>query len=252
MIDIGRFAVTLENTALFLDIDGTLIDLASRPDDVIVPPGLLTDLAATRALLGGALALVSGRAVANIDRLFSPLEIPASGVHGSEFRPLPPGPAQQLAPCVPEELRRAAAEIVARYPGALLEDKGVAVALHWRLAPQAGAAIAAEVHALMQHAPKSLTLLHGHSVLEIKGSSLDKGKAVERFLETPPFLGRQPVFIGDDVTDQAAFAVVTRFGGFAFSVSREMEGTLDWFASPTAVRQWLHQIASAKSVTAVA
>lgn len=252
MIDIGRIELAPDATALFLDIDGTLIDLASRPDGVFVPESLKADLGATSELLGGALALVSGRAVVDIDRLFSPLGLPASGVHGSEFRPRPGEPALRLAPLIPDELRAKAQEIVDEHPGALLEDKGIAIALHWRLAPQFGTAIEAAVAAMMEGAPPGLAALRGHAVVEIKGSALNKGIAVERFLQEPAFRGRRPVFIGDDVTDQAAFAAVTRNGGFAFAVGRAMEDTLDWFASPAEVRRWLGQLAGSNRIQAVA
>ncbi len=252
MIDIGRIALSPRETALFLDIDGTLIDLAPRPDEVVVPASLKADLGALFGVLDGALALVSGRAVEEIDRLFSPLGLPASGVHGSEFRPVPPGAALQLAPRIPDDLREQARKIVENYPGTLFEDKGIAIALHWRLAPQYGRAIEAGVAAIMENAPAGLTMLRGHSVLEIKGSTLNKGSAVKRFLEEDAFRGRQPVFVGDDVTDQFAFDVVTRLGGYAFAVGREIEGTMDWFASPTEVRKWLGQMSRASDVPAVA
>lgn len=252
MIDIGRIALKPENTALFLDIDGTLIDLASRPDDVFVPPSLRSDLGAVFTRLSGALALISGRAVDEIDRLFSPLGLPASGVHGSEFRPQPPGPAQRLAPRIPDDVRARAAAIIAQYPGTLFEDKGIAIALHWRLAPQFGAAVEADALAMMETAPAGLTLLRGHAVLEIKGSTIDKGMAVDRFLNEDAFRGRRPVFVGDDVTDQAAFAAVTRHGGYAFAVGREMEGTMDWFASPSEVRKWVGQLAGRTQARAMA
>lgn len=252
MIDIGLIALPPDETALFLDIDGTLLDLAPRPDDVVVPASLKTDLSAGRVLLGGALALVSGRAVEEIDRLFSPLGLPASGVHGSEFRPVPLEPVLRLAPRIPDDIRARAEAIIARYPGALFEDKGIAIALHWRLAPQFGAAIEAEAQAMMESAPKNLTMLRGHSVLEIKGSTLNKGTAVDRFMREEPFRGRRPVFVGDDVTDEWAFAEVTKQGGYAFAVGRPIEGTLDWFASPSEVRRWLSHMVGGAQVPAVA
>lgn len=252
MIDIGRIELPPGETALFLDIDGTLLDIAARPDDVFVPAGLKSDLGKAYQILGGALALVSGRAVEDIDRLFSPLGLPASGVHGSEFRPFPPDDAQRLAPRIPDDIRARAAAIVAQYPGTLFEDKGIAIALHWRLAPQFGAAIEADAQAMMEKAPSNLAMLRGHSVLEIKGSALNKGMAVDRFLKEDAFRGRRPVFVGDDVTDQAAFAAVTRHGGYAFAVGRAMDGTMDWFASPTEVRKWLSQLVGRASVPAVA
>ena len=252
MLDIGRIEIAPDETALFLDIDGTLVDLAPRPDAVFVPEELKANLASVFAMLDGAVALVSGRPVSDIDRLFSPLGLPASGVHGAEFRPVPPGPPLRLAPSIPDDIRAQASAIVERCPGALLEDKGIAIALHWRLAPHFATAIEAAAEAMMERAPPELTLLRGHSVLEIKASRLDKGLAIERFLEEPAFRGRRPVFVGDDVTDQAAFKAVTRYGGYAFAVGRAMEDTLDWFASPAEVRRWLGQLVDRRTVRAFA
>ncbi len=252
MIDIGLIELPPGETALFLDIDGTLLDIAARPDDVVVPASLKADLGAAYGLLGGALALVSGRAVDEIDRLFSPLGLPASGVHGSEFRPSPPGRAERLAPRIPDDVRARAEAIIKQYPGALFEDKGIAIALHWRLAPQFGVAIEADAQAMMEKAPSNLTLLRGHCVLEIKGATLDKGMAVDRFLKEDAFRGRRPVFVGDDVTDESAFAAVTRHGGYAFAVGREIDGTLDWFESASDVRKWLARMVGRGPMQAVA
>ena len=253
MIDIGRIELAPRDAALFFDIDGTLLDLAARPDEVVVPASLRSDLGAAHQLLDGAVALISGRAVAEIDRLFSPLGLPASGVHGSEFRPTPPGSA--------DATRTAHSR---RHPG---PGRGDHRALSRRacsrtrasrspytggMAPQFGAAIEAEARAMMEKAPANLTMLRGHAVLEIKGSALDKGMAVDRFLAEDAFRGRRPVFVGDDVTDEAAFAAVTRHGGYAFAVGRPMEGTMDWFASPSEVRRWLGHLVGRTSAQAVA
>lgn len=249
MIDVDRIDPnlidpSLDGAALFLDIDGTLLDIAPRPDAVAVPASLRADLGRVRAALGGALALVSGRAVGEIDRLFAPLVLPASGVHGAEFRPDPHGAAERLAPRIPDEVRAGVQAVVARHPGALFEDKGVAVAAHWRLAPEAGTAIEGAVRDLLRAAPSELAALRGHCVLEIKASALDKGRAVDRFMRAAPFAGRRPVFIGDDVTDEAAFAAARRRGGLAYSVGRPMEGAMDWFASAADVRRWIGRLAS--------
>ena len=252
MIDIDTTGLAWDEVALFLDIDGTLIDLAAKPDKVIVPPTLIHDLSALYLRLGGALALVSGRRIAEIDHLFAPLLLPASGVHGSEFRPEPNGAVRHFAPPLPDGLRTRAAEIVALFPGALFEDKGVAIAVHWRLCPESGPAIKAAIADMMQGAPVSLVMLNGHCVLEIKAGSVDKGIAVARFLETTAFAKRRPMFIGDDVTDQAAFAAVRRLGGRALSVGRLIEGATDYFADPNAVRRWLSRIVAQIQTPAMA
>jgi trehalose 6-phosphate phosphatase len=252
MIDIDTTGLAWDKIALFLDIDGTLIDLAPKPDKVVVPSTLVNDLSAMYARLGGALALVSGRRIVEIDHLFKPLMLPASGVHGSEFRSEPDGAVRHFAPPLPDAIRKSAADIVSAFPGALFEDKGVAIAVHWRLCPDSGPAIMAEIAELMKAAPLNLVMLHGHCVLEIKAGSVDKGIAVARFLERAPFAGRQPMFIGDDVTDQAAFATVRQLGGRALSVGRLIEGATDYFADPLAVRRWLSRIVAQIQTPAMA
>jgi trehalose 6-phosphate phosphatase len=252
MIDVRTARLPTREFAFFLDIDGTLLDLANRPDRVIVPAALRQDLATISDALGGALALVSGRTVGEIDRLFQPLQLPASGVHGSEFRPVPGEPLQAFAPRLPDPLRRSAAAIAGQFAGALFEDKGVAAAIHWRLCPEFGPAIQAAVLDLMRNTPGSFVTLHGHCVLEIKARSVDKGFAVGQFLEAPPFAGRKPLFIGDDVTDEAAIAAARRLGGRAYSVGKLIEGAADYFTAPQDVRLWLSRIARQAQTSAVA
>lgn len=229
------------NSCLFLDVDGTLIDIAPRPEAVVVPSMLIAALARASDLLGGAIALISGRTIANLDALFSPLAMVASGVHGAEVRFEPGGPVSHedddvLSPELIAAVRRAAeAEL-----GTLVEDKRFSVAIHYRQAPEAGARLQVALEDLVAGAlDPSLRILPGHMVFEIKRATFDKGLAVGRFMERAPFAGRTPVFLGDDVTDRPGFVAALAWGGQAFSVGRALPGTSGSFPDPASVRSWL-------------
>lgn len=228
--------------ALFFDIDGTLLDIAARPDDVSVPAPLKTGLQQLTRKFGGALALVSGRSVRDIDRLFGDLKPRASGCHGGELRLLPGGEvfmaaSGRLPAAIMENLKRVAAS----HRGLLLEDKGVCVAVHYRAAPTLGAALRYELEAIIARSGETgLTVLPGRLVYEIKRSHVDKGTAVEAFMRLPAFAGRQPVFIGDDITDIAAFSAVKNVkGGMAWSVGRELAPATRIFDDASDVRAWI-------------
>ena len=205
--------------ALFLDIDGTLVDIAPTPGSVRIPPRVLETLAAADTALGGALALISGRSLANVDTLTHPHRLSAAGQHGAEWRIdagrifQRPGVSENDLNHVREPLEQYAAE----NPGVLVEDKGVTIAVHYRLAPDAEAAIDVLVNDLVDALPQYGTF-KGKSVLEIGPESVDKGICVERFLREEPFARRVPVYAGDDRTDEDAFAMVNRCGGVAIRV----------------------------------
>ncbi|MEJ2173774.1 MAG: trehalose-phosphatase [bacterium] len=226
--------------ALFLDIDGTLLTHAETPDAVYVDDALRELLERLRRQNGGALALVSGRAIADVDALFEPLVLPVAGQHGVEWRDAA-GNLHHL-PFPEEHLRQVAqrfAAFKARHPGIVFEDKGHSLALHYRLAPQ----LEREVRTLVEHAVADLgqnfELQAGKLVCELKPGGHDKGTAIEAFLSTAPFEGRTPVFIGDDLTDEYGFATVQRLGGHAVKVG-EGESTAEWrLADVEAVRGWL-------------
>lgn len=226
--------------ALFLDIDGTLLTHAETPDAVYVDDALRELLERLRALCGGALALVSGRAVADVDALFAPLVLPVAGQHGVERRDAA-GVVHRL-PFPEDHLRQIAqrfAAFKARHPGIVFEDKGHNLALHYRLAPQ----LEREVRLLVEHAVADLgenfELQAGKLVFELKPGGHDKGSAIESFLAEPPFAGRTPVFIGDDLTDEYGFATVQRLGGHGVKVG-EGESAADWHLQDVAaVRAWL-------------
>ena len=231
---------------LFLDVDGTLLDIAPRPEAVEVKPGLLDDLAAAERALGGALALVSGRPIAELDRLFAPLRVAASGIHGAEMRRRPDGPIATLASGVlGEEAWRKLSRLLADFPGSYAENKGVSFAVHYPIPdteiPDLRHALLALIERIAEpdRHPK---LVAGHAVFEIQLPGFDKGRAIERFMTEKPFQGRQPVFIGDDEIDRPGFETALALGGFAFSVGAAFPGLSGAFSGPDAVRAWLHEL----------
>lgn len=199
--------------ALFLDIDGTLLDLAETPEAIVVPPSLPFALHALSRKLGGALALVTGRSVAFVDPLFAPFHFPVAGLHGAERRDAAERMRRALIPHAFQEMKGAIATEAEAWPGALVEDKGAAVAVHYRQAPEREAEIAEAMQRYLQEAGPDWTLQHGKSVVEICPAHASKGHAVEAFLSEAPFIGRKPLTIGDDVTDETMFAVANRLGG---------------------------------------
>src|SRR6185437_3730911 len=211
----------LSQTAILLDIDGTLLDLAPTPREVWVPPGLAKTLNRLLAHTSGALALVSGRSLNDIDLIFAPDQFPAIGGHGAEMRLSTDGGDVTGAPLLDKELKRRLAAIAHLSPGILLEDKGYSLALHYRLAPHAEKAIdqaIALIRADMRDAP--IEVLPGKCVFEIKYSAFTKANGVRELMQRAPFKGRRPIFIGDDVTDESVFAIMPQLKGVAFSVGR--------------------------------
>ena len=205
--------------ALFLDVDGTLVDIKPHPDQVRASPPLRRLLAAASRSLGNALALVSGRSIASLDRIFSPLCLPAAGLHGLERRDAsgrvhyPVGYAERIALA-----RRDLLDFVQSSPGLLLEDKGAALALHFRNAPGLEAECRRRIGLAHAVAGDEFHVQHGKMVFELKPSGQDKGTAVEAFMKEAPFRGRQPLFIGDDLTDEDGFRVVNALGGISIRV----------------------------------
>ena len=240
-------SVETGRVALFLDVDGTLIDIAERPDAVVVPDGLVATLKRAETAAGGALALVSGRPLADLDRLFEPLRLAASGVHGAELRLDPKGEAaisEAVGP-LPPALWTELAEMLADLPGTFAENKRYSYAVHYREAPWAERTLKARLERLLQTSPQpGIAMLGAHSAFELKHPQFDKGQAIRRFLECPPFKGRTPVFVGDDETDEAGFAVVAALGGYAYSVGEPRPCAAATFASPAAVRRWLTSFAA--------
>ena len=230
---------------LFLDVDGTLLEMAATPDGVRVEPSLNALLARVSVALRGALALVSGRPVADLDRLFAPERWPAAGVHGLERRDAaghwhahPPVDEAKIARAR-TKLRRLSASL----PGTIVEDKGPAVALHYRQAPQHEELARRGARTIARDVGGDFHLLEGRKVLELRPDGANKADAVRAFLGEPPFARSRPIFIGDDVTDQAALAEVERAGGLSVAVGDRVQGMVR-VAGPRDVRAFLEGLAS--------
>jgi trehalose 6-phosphate phosphatase len=221
------------NSALFLDIDGTLLDIAEKPGLVVVPadlPGLLGRL---RARLGGALAMISGRDLASIDRFF-PESFAAGAEHGAIIRDAG-GNLHELTgrPAAYEhwlEVLQAAAKDM---PGVLIETKTRGIAVHFRQAPQFGEAVKVLAARLAAEAGPDAVLLPAHMAYELRAAGASKDAALNWFMQKPPFAGRTPIFVGDDTTDEPAITLATALGGAGLHVHRDFGGRVD------AVRAWL-------------
>jgi trehalose 6-phosphate phosphatase len=240
----GELARRLDEIAILLDIDGTLLELAPTPREVWVPPGLSNTLNRLLEKTSGALAMVSGRSLNDIDLIFAPDQFPAVGGHGAEMRLGADSEAVAThAPPLDEELKRRLATIAKLSPGILLEDKGYSLALHYRLAPHAERAIFEAVSLIRADLPNApIEVLPGKCVCEIKPSGFTKATGVRELMTHEPFKGRRPIFIGDDVTDESVFAMVPEYGGLAFSVGRHVQGVAGYFDEPREVREWLARL----------
>jgi trehalose 6-phosphate phosphatase len=239
-----RAAPDLRHVAILLDVDGTIVDFAPTPREVFVSSGLRQTLQYLLERTGGALALVSGRPLKELDLLFAPLQLPAVGGHGAEMRPTPTGVVHHFgAKPLSKDLKRRLATIAAAGPGIILEDKDYSLAIHYRLAPEKEAIIRDAVLEICEEAAAaSVEVLPGKFVFEIKSSGYDKGTAVRQLMRYRPFKARRPIFIGDDTTDEAAFAVIPEFNGTGISVGRRIPGAADCFETPHDVRTWLEQV----------
>ena len=227
--------------AFFLDIDGTLIDIAATPDGVVVPPGLPATLESLCDRTGGALALLTGRDIETVDRLFAPYKLPVGAVHGVLMRRNADDDAGIAPhPALPD-IRRRFEAFAQAHGGALVEDKGTAVALHFRADPKLASAAEVLVAAALAEAGAGLMIQPGKMVLEVRPVGSDKGTALAAFMEGAAFKGRRPVAIGDDVTDEAMFQAAVAAGGVALGVGppRGETAAITAFAGPADVRNWL-------------
>ena len=242
-------ALDLRKVAWFLDIDGTLLEIAPTPGDVTVPPDLVELLLNLQRRADGALALISGRSLEQIDALFGPHVFSAAGLHGFESRDITRQtvrPALQRAAL--DDARGVLARLVAQKPGLVLEDKEHALALHYRLAPALEEDARVAVEAIARRLHPLFTVQGGKSVWELKPAGYSKGEAIEAFMQETPFAGRMPIFIGDDVTDEGGFAFVNQLGGHSIKVVDLAAGTptaAQWLI-PTVqgVIEWLQSIAN--------
>ena len=229
-------------TAWLLDVDGTLIDIGPSPFEVDVPDTLKDTLVRLCELSGGALALVSGRPIRDLDKLFAPLKLPSVGGHGAELRLSEAATAR--VDDLPGEMRRHLIGAATPGSGVEYEDKGYSVALHYRKAPQHEERLRAHVAASRAAFPDVDTeVLPGKAMFEVKRPGINKGDGVRNVMAQAPFAGRMPVFIGDDVTDQAAFSAMPEFGGKAFAVGFSFDGASGVFSSPDQVRLALRRMA---------
>jgi len=240
----------IADVALFLDVDGTLVEIEREPGAVHVPEQLCRVLAQLQLASDGALALVSGRPIAQLDRLFSPLRLAAAGLHGLERRRLPATMVRaEVASSLLDRARHELATFAAGHPGVMLEDKGLTLALHYRGAPELQDAAAAMAQAVAAASDGALTLLAGKMVFELKPPGCDKGQAIGAFMAEPPFAGRRPVFAGDDVTDEAGFRVVADLGGIAIRIGSDGHPTAasHGLADVPAMQRWLEAILAAQA-----
>jgi len=229
---------------LFLDVDGTLIELTDSPLDTFADPELKTLLSQVAERLGGALALISGRSIEYLDALFSPLKLAAAGLHGVERRKA--SGILHGASFTDTQLtgaRAAVNALVAAHPGTSVEDKGRTLAVHYRMAPQHEAALRQALLDIARPLGTNYHIQEGSMVLEIKPRGFSKATAIKAFMQESPFAGRQPVFVGDDLTDQDGFGWVEDHGGISIAVGDRVHGQFH-FEAVTAVRQWLQQIAA--------
>jgi trehalose 6-phosphate phosphatase len=227
---------------LFLDVDGTLIELSDSPLDTHADPGLKTLLGNVAERLGGALALVSGRSIEYLDALFAPLRLPAAGLHGVERRKA--SGVMHGASFVDAQLdraRTALAALVTAHPGTLLEDKGRTIAVHFRMAPNSEAAVLEAVRASAAQMGSNYHVQGGNMMSEIKPRGFSKAAAIKAFMKEPPFSGRKPVFAGDDLTDQDGFKTVEDQGGISVAVGDRVHGQFR-LENAAAVRGWLERI----------
>jgi trehalose 6-phosphate phosphatase len=225
------------HNALLLDLDGTLLDIAPAPELVVVPDGLTDDLRRVRDRLGGALAVVTGRPAEQIDALLGDAPYAVAGEHGGAIRHAPGGVMERAAlPTAPTAWFAAAEAIAQAHPGVLLERKQRGFVLHYRAVPQLGPLLREAIERLLAGDVR-FTLLAAHMAWEVRPLGADKGTAVRSLMSRPPFLGRQPIYIGDDVTDEDAIAAAKAMGGTGLRVAEA-------FGTPAGVRAWLHQAAA--------
>jgi trehalose 6-phosphate phosphatase len=229
---------------LFLDVDGTLIELTDSPLETFADSELKTLLGHVAERLGGAVALVSGRSIHYLDGLFAPLRLPAAGLHGVERRKA--SGALHGASFVDTQLtqaRTAVNALVAAHPGTSVEDKGRTIAVHFRMAPEHEAVIRQSLDTIAKPLGSNYHIQEGNRVLEIKPRGFTKATAIKAFMREAPFSGRKPVFIGDDLTDQDGFRLVEDQDGISIAVGERVHGQFR-LENAAAVRRWLQGIAA--------
>lgn len=236
----GAEPVPTPSWAYFLDFDGTLVRIAESPAEVEIDGGMRQMIASLHQASGGAVALITGRGIADVDRLFPGLRLAVAGQHGVERRNAAgetsrhPFPSGRL-----DAVRHRLGEVVTRHPGLALEDKGLSLALHYRKAPQLASYSHRLVRSLVTGLGKSYCVQSGKRVVEIRPTGKDKGAAIQEFMMERPFRGRTPLFLGDDVTDEFGFAMVNRLHGHSVKVGPGPTKAHWRLRDVAAVRNWL-------------
>jgi len=225
--------------AYFLDVDGTLVEFAPSPDAVQVDTDLLALLKRLDRAGGGALALVSGRSLSDLNTRLDGLRVPMAGQHGLERRNADGDIQLSAAPLPHQSIRNLLLGELQAHPGLLLEDKGMTLALHYRQAPALGAYVHRLMAGLARRLGTDYALQKGKFVVELKPAAADKGKAIAAYLAEPPFAGRHPVFIGDDATDEHGFEAINRLGGLSIKVGPGNTAARHRLTDVAAVRAWL-------------
>ncbi|MDH4045394.1 MAG: trehalose-phosphatase [Gemmatimonadota bacterium] len=238
------------DAALFLDLDGTLLELADRPAAVAADDALRGRLVTLTHALGGAVAVVSGRAINDLDRILRPLVLPAAGQHGIEWRDATRHRRQHPTPTLPAETLAELDLFVAAHPGTLLESKGASFAVHFRGRPDAARAVATILADAARDAGPGWEVLQGKMMTELRPAGVHKGDGIRRLLADPPFAGRRPVFVGDDWTDEDGFVAVNALQGISVAVAVERETQARYrLDGVAAVHDWLDRSAAALSPT---
>jgi trehalose 6-phosphate phosphatase len=231
----------LDDIALFLDLDGTLLEFVADPQTVRIDDELRRQLQLLHQRTDGALAIVSGRPIAELDRLLAPLLLPLAGLHGFERRNAQGFMQRQRLPTslapVADRLRKQ----IRHAAGILLEDKGAALAVHYRNAPSQEPLVRSLIAKVLPHLPPDFEPIEGACVIEFKPAGCSKGMAVSAFMAEPPFTGRTPVYVGDDATDQDGFAAARRHAGVAIAVGDRVHAPYR-LENPASVRRWLDQL----------
>lgn len=230
-------ALLTRSHALFLDVDGSLLELAPSPVEVVVPSGLATLLRELSVELEDAVAVVSGRSLIVVDQLLAPWQAPGAGIHGAELR-FPGSFAIRRHEPIPESVAQTLRRHFALIPGVLIEDKGSAIAIHFARCPEH----AQECERVMIQAVQGLAglrLQHGRAVIEVLHDDCNKGGAIRVLMEHAPFTGRVPVFVGDDRTDEAAFSLVRGQGGVGVKVGSGVTQATHRLGDPAEVLRWL-------------
>jgi trehalose 6-phosphate phosphatase len=229
---------------VFLDVDGTLIELTDSPLVAFADQELKVLLGTVAERLGGAVALVSGRSIQYLDALFNPLRLPAAGLHGVARRSA--SGVMHGASFINTELDRvrpAMRALVAAHPGTSVEDKGQTIAVHFRKAPQHESGVRESLAAIIKPMNNDYRVQEGNMVFEFMPRGFSKGAAIKMFMQEPPFSGRRPVFVGDDLTDQGGFQSVEEQGGISIAVGDRVRGQFR-LDGPAAVRRWLQGVAA--------